>query len=124
MTSKEGSEPMGVAIELLRTAAIVGAGVLTNHQTHQAVDTTHGIVENLKKNATNIFMLLFFRDVLRSLIVIFFISVAAIVATSALNDTALFRAAGYFAIAVLALIGVLTALVYSRVKALGRESAP
>ena len=112
---------MGVAITLLRTAAIVGAGLLTNHQTHQAVDTASAVKTNIKKNATGVFVILFLRDLLRSLIVTFFIGVASIVATVALENEALLRAASYFSAAMFCLIAILTAVLFAGVKELGKD---
>jgi hypothetical protein len=112
---------MGVAIALLRTAAVVGVGLLTNQQTRRAASTGLDVAENVKKNAAGVFLVLFLRDILRSLIVVFFIGVAAIVACAVLQIEPLLRAAWAFTGSVFLVAVIVTAVLFAKVKTLGNS---
>jgi|GEM_PF-5212106 len=113
---------MAVGMTLLRTAAIVGANWITHSQgteVQKAKDSHLAVV--LKKNASSIFILLFLRDVIRSLLVVGFIGVGAMAATFSLENDPLFRASCFFSLAVLCVVVILALVALGNVKKLGDD---
>jgi len=117
---EKGNVAMGLALDILKTAALVGANLVQNQvqQGPQAPEKP-GIMDMLKKNASKVFGLLFLRDVVRSLLVTMFLGLAAMAATATLDNEGLFRAASFFTLAVFLLVCVLTGVAAAMVKTLG-----
>lgn len=119
----QGNTAMGIALDILKTAALVGANLLQGQAQGAPpvpqVPQGPSMLDMLKKNASKVYGLLFLRDVIRSLLVTMFLGVAAIVATWSIDNGSLLRAASFFTLAVFLLVAILAGIALATVKSLG-----